>query len=191
MAIKNKDGSAYGFTKPAPQMEQQVFWDKKEKIVFHNKFGEKHHREDMKIVEPEPVHREIKVVDFKEVAKQHDDEIKIVQAIEESKPKPISESIVEVWCLPCLQYSENVDPLYDESYANVTYGEKFTFRAKLAELEDLYIKFVTEIDVKLTEESVIYPKIKNRRWWKIKGVKEVQGYNLYLGMISDYQPAFV
>lgn len=191
MAIKNKDGSTYSFSKPAPQMEQQTFWDKKEKITFHNKFGEKHHQEDIKIKEPELIHREIKVVDFKEVTKQHEDEIKIVKAIEESKPKPISEDILDVWCLPCLEYTENVDPLYNESYSNIKYGEKFTFQARLLELEDLYVKFITEIHVKLPEESVIYPKMKNRRWWRIRGVKEVKGYNIYLGMISDYQPAFV
>lgn len=193
MALKNSDGSKFVmFSEPAPQMEQQTFWDKTEKIIFHNKFGEKYHREDLKVKEPEPAPpREIKIVDFKEVAKQYDDEIKIVQAIEESKPKPISEDIVEVWCLPCLEYTENTDPLYNESYANIKYGDKFTFQARLLELEDLHVKFVTEIHVKLPEESVIYPKMKNRRWWRIRGVKEVKGYNIYLGMISDYQPAFV
>lgn len=191
MAIKNKDGSTYSFSKPAPQMEQQTFWDKAEKIVFHNKFGEKFHKEDIKPKEPEPVHKEIKIVDFKEVAKQHDDEIKIVQAIEESKPKPISEDIVDVWCLPCLEYTESVDPLYNESYSKINYGDKFTFQARLLELEDLHVKFVTEGHVKLPGESVIYPKMKNRRWWRIRGVKEIKGYNVYLGIISDYQPSFV
>jgi hypothetical protein len=192
MAIKNKDGSTYSLSKPAPVMEQQSFWDKTEKIIFHNKFGEKFFRANMKVPEPTPISpKEIKIIDFKDIAKQHNDEVKIVQAIEESKkPKPISEDIVEVWCLPCLEYTENIDPLYDESYANVKYGEKFTFRAKLLELEDLHIEFVTEVDVKLQPESVIFPKMKNRRWWKIKDSKEVQGYNVYLAMISDYQPNF-
>lgn len=191
MAIKNKDGSTYSFSKTPQVMEQQTFWDKTEKIVFHNKFGEKFHREDIQPIVPVPPVREVKVVDFKEVAKQVEDEIKIVQAIEESKHKPIHEDIVEVWCLPCLDYKENVDPLYGESYANAKYGEKFTFRARMLEIEDLHVQFVTEISVKLQLESVIYPKMKNRRWWRIKGVKEVKGYNIYLGMISDYQPAFV
>ena len=191
MAIKNKDGTTYSFTKPAPEMEQQVFWDKTEKIVFHNKFGEKHHGHDIQQIEPEPIPvKEIKVVDFKEVAKQYEDEIKIVKAIEESKPKPISEEIVEVLCLPCIKYTENVDKLYEESYANIEYGKTFTFRARLIELEDLHIKFFTEIDVQLPEESVIFPKMRNRRWWKIKGVKEVKGFNVYIGMISDYHPSF-
>lgn len=192
MAIKNKDGSTYSFSKPPQVMEQQTFWDKTEKIIFHNKFGEKVYREDLQVpILPEPPAREVKVVDFKEVAKQVEDEIKIVQAIEESKHKPVHEDIVEVWCLPCLDYKENVDPLYGESYANAKYGEKFTFRARMLEIEDLHVQFVTEIGVKLQLESVIYPKMKNRRWWRIKGVKEVKGYNIYLGMISDYQPAFV
>lgn len=192
MAIKNKDGSTYGFTKSVPQMEQQSFWDKTEKITFHNKFGEKYHGEDTEVQEPEPVSvREVKIVDFKEVTKQHEDEIKIVKAIEESKPKSISEDIINAWCLPCLEYTENVDPLYNESYSNIKYGEQFTFQTKLLELEDLHIKFVTEGHVKLPTESVIYPQMKNRRWWRVRGVKEVKGLNVYLGIISDHQPAFV
>jgi len=192
MAIKNKDGSTYSFSKPPQAMEQQTFWDKTEKIIFHNKFGEKVFREDIQPpLVAEPPQREVKIVDFKEVAKQVEDEIKIVQALEESKSKPLHEDIVEVWCLPCLEYAENVDELYGESYANVKYGEKFTFRARLLRIEDLHVEFVTETSVKLQPESVIYPKMKNRRWWKIKDMKEVKGYHVYLGMISDFQPAFV
>jgi hypothetical protein len=145
----------------------------------------------MKLQEPEPAPvREVKIVDFKEVTKQHEDEIKIVKAIEESKPKPISEDIVTAWCLPCLEYTENVDPLYNESYSKINYGDKFTFQTRLLELEDLHIKFVTEGHVKLPVESVIYPQMKNRRWWRIRGVKEVKGFNVYIGIISDYQPTF-
>jgi hypothetical protein len=190
MAIKNRDGSIYGFSKPAPEMEQQSFWDGTEKIVFHNKFGQKHFRQELKLPEPESPKREIKPVDFAKAEKQRENEIEIVKAIEESKFKPIYEDIVEVWCLPCLEYSENTDPLYDESYSKIKYGDKFKFKAKLIELEDLYIQFVVEKTVELQAESVVYPIMKNRRWWKIKNVKEVKGFYVYLGMISDYQPSF-
>lgn len=190
MTIKNKDGSTYAFTKPTPVMEQQSFWDEKERITLHNKFGERHFREEVKIEEIERIEREVKLPDFKEIEKQQEDKIKIVQAIEESKPHHISEGIVDIWCLPCLDYTENVDPLYNESYANVKYGETFIFRAKLMALEDLYIKFVTELDVMVLEHSVIYPKTKSKRWWRIKARKEVKGFNVYLGEISDYQPSF-
>lgn len=190
MAIKNKDGSTYGFSKPSPQMEQQTFWDEKERIVMHNKFGKRYFREEIKIEEVKHIEHVVKLPDFKEIEKQKEDRFKIVQAIEESKSKHISEDVVDIWCLPCLDYSENVDPLYDESYAKAKYGETFIFKAKIAFLEDLYIQFVTELDVVILNHSVVYPKIKSKRWWRIKGRKEAKGFNVYLGEISDYQPSF-
>lgn len=194
--LRNKDGSNFKmFTKSVPEMEQQSFWNKKERIIVHNKFGERYFREEVKqewIKEEEEQHieREAKLPDFKEIEKQREDTIKIVQAIEESKSKHINEDVVNVWCLPCLDYSENTDLLYDESYAKTKYGETFIFKARIAFLEDLYIQFVTELDVVLLNHSVIYPKIKSKRWWRIKDRKESKGFNVYLGEISDYQPSF-
>ena len=190
MAIKNRDGSTYGFSKPPPAMEEQAFWDKTEKIVFHNKFGEKYFRDEIKLPEPVLPQREVKAVDFEAAEKRREEEIKIVKAIEESKPKSVHEDIVNVWCLPCLEYTENVDPLYDESSATVKYGEKFQFQCRVLEIQDLSIQFVTEKNVEMGRESVIYPIMKNRRWWRIKDSKEVKGFKVWLAMISDYQPLF-
>lgn len=190
MAIKNRDGSTYSFSKPPPAMEEQAFWDKTEKIIFHNKFGEKHFRDDIKLPEPTPPQREVKAVDFEAAEKRWEEEIQIVKAIEESKPKLVHEDIINVWCLPCLEYTENVDPLYDESYAKVKYGEKFQFQCRVMEIQDLSIQFVTEKSVEMGKESVIYPIMKNRRWWRIKDSKEVKGFKVWLAMISDYQPLF-
>lgn len=179
MAIKNKDGSTYTFTKPPLEMEEQAFWDKKEKIIVHNKFGQRYLRgeiiKEMRLPEKEMI----------------SEKIQIIQAIEEAKPKPVSEGVVEIWCLPCLEYSEDKDPLYEEEYTTVKYGDTFIFRSRILTIEDLYIQFVTEKDIKIAGNSVIYPKMKNRRWWRIKGVKEIQGFNVYVAEISDYQPSFV
>ncbi len=193
MAIKNADGSTYSFSQPPTTMEEQSFWDKKERVVLHNKFGEKHFREELEEVEQQqPVVREVKVANLAEVQKQKEDQIKIVQALEDSKPaRPISADIVDVWCLPCLNYSENVDPLYDESYARITYGDKFVFQSKLLVLEDLYLQFATTLSTKIPAESVIFPQTKSRRWWRVKGMEEVKGFNVYVAVVSDYQPKFV
>ncbi|NIQ14598.1 MAG: hypothetical protein GTO02_09410, partial [Candidatus Dadabacteria bacterium] len=136
--------------------------------------------------------KEVQVPEFEEakVEETQQEEIQIVKAIEESKPKHVSEDIVEVWCLPCLEYTENTDPLYDESYAKIKYGETFKFRSRIRLIEDLYIQFITETNVELPAESVIYPIMKNRRWWRVKGVKEVKGFYIYMAIISDYQPTF-
>lgn len=45
MAIKNRDGTTYFFSKPNPLMNEQNLWN--EKIILNNKFGKK-------IVESEP-----------------------------------------------------------------------------------------------------------------------------------------
>lgn len=190
MAIKNKDGSNYGFSKPVPEMEQQTFWDNKEKVVMHNKFGEKTLRENFEVQGPPIIQKEIKIPDFTKIEKEETPEIKIVQAIEESKPKPLSSEVFEVWCLPCLNYTEEDDPLYGEKTARVNYGNKFVFRARILELEDLHIKFVTNPEDKIPVESVIYPKMRNRRWWRVKAEREIKGFNVYLGQISDYHPSF-
>lgn len=192
MAIKNADGSTYSFSQPPTTMEEQSFWDKKERVVLHNKFGEKHFREELEEEVEKPVVREVKITNLAEVQKQKEDQIKIVQALEDSKPaKPISADIVNVWCLPCLSYDENVDPLYDESYAKVTYGDKFVFQSKLLVLEDLYLQFATTLSTKIPAESVIFPQTKSRRWWRVKGMEEVKGFNVYVAVVSDYQPKFV
>jgi hypothetical protein len=188
MAIKNKDGSTYSFTKPAPQMIEQVFWNKQERVSLHNKFGQRFIKEN---VQEEPV--EAKIPEYEEMTPPVKEEIKIIKHMDNSdeKPKTLSADIVDVWCLPCLERVENVDPLYGESYEKVNYGEKFTFKARLFSLEDLQIEFITEGNVILPYESVVYPKVPNRRWWQIKGYKEVKGYRIYIGVISDYQPSFV
>jgi len=187
MAIKNKDGSTYSFTKPVPQMTQQSFWNKKEKIIFHNKYGQRYLREKTANdeIDLDKIKREIKIPEFVEK-----DEIKIIQAIEESKSKPLSEEVVEIWCLPCIEHIENIDPLYDENYDKINYGEAFVFKSRLLSLEDLSIQFVTEESINIPNESVIYPKTASRRWWRIKGMKIVEGFNIYVGAISDYQPSF-
>lgn len=180
MAIKNKDGSTYNFIKPAPQMMEQVFWNKKEHVTLHNKFGQRFVKEDK-----EPI-LDIKVPEITAV----EEEIKIIKHIDAPEDKPLTADIVDVWCLPCLERIENVDPLYGESYEKIKYGETFIFKARLISLEDLQIEFLTDGSVILPYESVIYPKTANRRWWQIKGYKEMEEFRMYLGIISDYQPSF-
>lgn len=183
MAIKNKDGSTYKVVKPAPKMAQQSFWNKQEKITIHNKYGQRYLRDN---AENDDIKREFEVPVFEE----KNEEIKIVQVIEEYKPKQLSEEVVEVWCLPCIDHVQNIDPLYDESYDKINYGETFIFKSRLLSLDDLSIQFIAETKVNIPYDSVIYPKTASRRWWRIKGIKEIENFKIYLGAISDYQPSF-
>ena len=183
MPIKNKDGSIFSFNKPNPVMLQQDFWSKTESVIIHNKFGQRH------IVESNEKFREVKLNEkakVREIEKQ--DDIKIIQSFVEEKPKHISESVIEVWCLPCLGYNENEDELYGESYSTLKYGDKFIFRARLLEVEDLHIQLVT--DQKINEYSVVYPKTNGKRWWKVQETKESKGFYFMNCIISDYQPSF-
>ena len=70
----------------------------------------------------------------------------------------------------------------------IKYGEKFKFDAVLLGISDFQISFWT--NVKLSNESVIYPKNSDKRWWKISGSEPKFNGNIYYGKISDLTPNF-
>jgi hypothetical protein len=179
MTIKTKDGSLYSLPKPNPIFLTQTIWPKDEPVYLHNKIGKRYFRngveETQQIVHSMPI---------------EENEIKIINKIEE--PPPIKkqypdEETIEVWCLPCIE-QETVDPLYASSYSKVTYGNKFTFTAQIIQLEDLYIRLMAPNEI--TAKSILYPKVKGKRWWKVSGAQETEDGYLISAIISDYQPSF-
>jgi hypothetical protein len=176
MAIKNKDGSIFKLAGPPPVMENQTFWN--EKVRIHNQFGQKYVQEAVK---PENN-------DLPEKIEEPSEEIKIVDSIKEETPKYVNESIINVWCLPCTGSREVVDNLYGSRYGRPEYGEKFVFKAKLLEVEDLFIQMLAK--EKIPEQSVIYPQLQMKRWWRVSAVIETNGFYVVTATISDYQPSF-
>jgi hypothetical protein len=172
MAIKNKDGSIYCYSKPNPVMNSQSLWPKSEEIKFHNKFGQRTYSQP----EPEKIKVEIKEAGI------------VIEKSKESTEKDVD--VFDVWCLPATVITK-VDPLYGSNYNRIKYGDKFTFEAKVYETTDLYLKLITKQEV--PENSVIFPLNTDRRWWRIKSNESYGDSNFWIvtSQISDYQPNFI
>jgi len=176
MAIKNRDGSIYCFSKPNPLMNSQSIWPKNENVILHNKIGQRFYGQG----------KEINVVEEKKVEKMK--EVVIVTKAETSE-KHVERDVIDVWCLPA-EIITKIDPLYGSNYNRIKYGEKFSFEAKIYETEDLYLQLITK--QKLPENSVIFPRNKDRRWWRVSGTEKYEGdFWIVTSQISDYQPNFV
>ncbi len=176
MAIKNKDGSLFKLKSPPPVMHEQTFWN--EKVKVHNKFGRRH----IQALEQEEEEQSFEMPEQQE-------EIKIVESIKGEKPKSLDESIIDVWCLPCVGVIQNTDELYGESYEKPEYGDKFIFKAKILQSEDLFIQIIAKEEIPL--QSVLYPRTNMKRWWEVKHVAPVKdGFHVISGVISPYQPSF-
>ncbi len=176
MPIKNKDGTPYSYNqRPNPIMTTQTIWPKDEPVYLHNKIGKRYFKNKLQeVIKP------TKVL-----------EVDIVKTIDETpmKKQYPNEEIYEIWCLPCISFKTVDDPLYGSSFGKVTYGEKFLFEGRIIELEDLYIQIMTE-NKEVTEKSILFPKIKGKRWWKVSHTTNTEDGQLIVAMISDYQPSF-
>lgn len=179
MVLKNKDGTDYKLSGPNPLMKSQILWNAKQELIKYNKFGQ------LKILtsnQQESIKTETAIEEFdvktfetemKEASKEETPEI-VERLPEVEVGKRSDEGVVEVWCLPKL---------------GEVYGEKFKFESVILENSDLY--FVLYTNVKLTPGSILYPRIFDKRWWRVKNIKE-EAENEYLvsAMISYYQPNF-
>jgi hypothetical protein len=178
MAIKNKDGSTYCFSKPNPLMNSQALWPKDEKVIFHNKFGKRYSDNKLAVEEAQ-----------EEVEEVVEEKVEIVEKIiEKGHSLGRDEYVFDVWCLPATVINK-VDPLYGSNYSRIKYGEKYKFEAKLYESNDLHLQLITKQEIPVN--SVIFPLNKDRRWWRVAVNKTYEaGFWLVTGQISDYQPNF-
>jgi len=176
MAIKNKDGSIYCYSKPNPVMNSQSLWSKDETVTIHNKFGKRYYESEP---EEEVIEEKEKVVE----------EVKIVETIvQESHTAGRDADVFDVWCLPATLIAK-VDPLYGSNYNRIKYGEKYSFEAKLYESSDLYFQLIAKQEI--PENSVIFPLNKDRRWWRVVNNEQYEdGFWIVTSQISDYQPNF-
>jgi hypothetical protein len=184
MAIKNKDGTVFKISGPNPLMDEQTLWDGftkhnfewSEEIDKENKnkvFEIKQNKEDVLFEEKKIVIEEPKIIEKK---------------VEVKEQKNISDhKTIQCFCLPA-KTIEKKDELYEETYQRVEYLDKFIFDAVVIEKADIYIKFWTM--EKITKNSIVYPKNKDKRWWKVSDQKEAPMGFIYIAMISDYTPSF-
>lgn len=178
MALRNKNGSEFTLPKPNPVMVSQELWDETS-YVLHNKFG--------KLVEDSNVEKPIRVAVREPILPQKSNEPTIVEAIKVPTATEI-ENKIQVWCLPGF-IAEVIDPLYGEKYNKVSYGKKFVFEAILADHNDLYIKMWANTK-SVTVGSILYPRISEKRWWRVKSILKEKEMFLITADAADYYPDF-
>jgi hypothetical protein len=176
MSIKNIDGTIFELRKPNPMMNNQELWSKTEKYVIHNRIGQ---RIILETQEEEKKEKEEKI-DLSQPI--------IVEGLSAKKVEQIEIKKISIWCLPA-NIQETIDPLYQEKYRKIVYGNKFIFEGIIEEQQDLFIKIWTDLKI-VTLGSIIYPKTYDKRWWRIESIEAKDGMFLLTGLITDYHPDF-
>lgn len=191
MTLRNKDGSIYKLKGPNPIMKDQDVW---EEFITHNM----HWKEEVIKDENKTTIEEVLPPkdDFLEQLKQTK-EIKPALAITpETKPQEIKQEIKPavkkldktfIHCLP-VSFKEVKDDLYGEIYKKMQYENPTSFEGVILQQEDLSLKLWT--DYELLIGSIIYPKTKSKRWWKVQS-KEIKSEGaIFIAAPSDFQPSF-
>lgn len=198
MVIKNSDGSIYKLNGPNPVMKEQKTWNG---FILHNMdwnpyiFGN-----EEKPVQSTPV-QEYKDTFLEELEKTQPENPKqenvTTEAPKNEKPQTVKDNLNKpklnipttlCYCLPAKEESKT-DFLYDEVYKSVSYDQPFVLEIVITEETDVTFECWTTID-KVDLGSILYPKNKMKRWWKVSKKEPKTGGFLLKGVISQYQPSF-
>lgn len=201
MPIKNLDGSVYKLQGVNPITKNQNQW---KNFVLHNckwvdrpkdtppaaAGGVSYHNLTCTKVKTEAA-SEVDILKIKKAMNIQDQPTKV-----QEQPKTVSignnfgKSIIIMHCLPAVFH---VDTLYGEK--RLKYAEKFTFESIIVEVQELNMRFWTNIDIEA--KSVVFPwkfktgeLVKEHSWWKILSRIEKSGGFIYKTIISDIQPDF-
>lgn len=117
--------------------------------------------------------------------------------VEEEEPQEINTSSkvaqifrergMEFYCAPVHQVTMS-DDLYGTEYKMNRYGEKFIFDAVVIDENDLEIVYWCV--KKMTVGSVIMPKKRESRWWRVEEVEPKSGGFITKALPSDVNPDF-
>lgn len=186
MSIKKKDGSFYKISGPNPLMNNQDLWKDYKKYNFDWLPEVVKDGTFFNIIKDQEI---IKEPEEKKEKEQEQKTIKLEQLTEKIiKNENIKKyNPILCFCLPA-KNTEKKDDLYDESFKRTEYLEKFIIEIIILDKDDLYIKIWCKD--KLTEKSILYPRNKDKRWWKITEVSSAPSGYYYLGSTSDYTPSF-
>lgn len=202
MSIRKKDGTIYKLTSPNPVMESQFPWDRSKIVLLNMRCDSEEAIEDKNSLISQ---LKEKTFDIGDVLPQRDQNISAKQFVEEIKssqreitPEPIPEpppeptpkstklelipdkirrAIIKFHCVPA-RTEDN----------SVVYAAKFIFEGIMLSRDDLFVRFWA--NTKLNENSIVYPQIVEKRWWKIKGIENSKTGYLYYAVISDLNPDF-
>lgn len=193
MVIKNKDGTIYKISEPNPLMNQQDFWGDYKKHNFDwlpdivkdgsFKIFQDDNSKEIKI----EIKKEQEQIPKKpEEFQKETDNVKIIEKkVNISNNKNIK--MTACYCLPAKD-TQRKDSLYDEIYYKTEYLDKTMIEIVILEKDDLFIKIWC--NEKLTEKSILYPRNKDKRWWKISESSNAPIGYYYMAGVSDYTPSF-
>lgn len=189
MAIKNKDGTVYRIEGPNPFMNNQELWkdcvkhnlEWKDEIVFDFL------KQKLNLPVQESAESFLEEIEEKPQEKPKQEPVPIAPRPVPRKEKREFDTI-ESFCLP-VDIIENKDDLYGEIKQKVIYGEVFTIEIVVLEQADLTFRFWTTH--KINKGSIIYPKNKDKRWWKVAEITDAPKGFMYLGLPSSFTPSFV
>lgn len=208
MAIKNKDGSIYRLNGPNPLMREQDLWegfsihnmDFKEDIITNsikesNKNKTKINLGKTVVEKSSEQKREVVSVQSQPVVDQTEKQQApaTTNSDDIEKPKNINAKLLDYkrTVMHCLQADaqEKFDDLYGERSIKIKYIGKFNFESILILEDDMQMVFWTHLE-KVTKHSVVYPMNREKRWWKVTGVKPAPEGWFINCMPSQYHPDF-
>ena len=94
---------------------------------------------------------------------------------------------VFIHCLPATT-TMKTDSLYGEVYKSVRYGEQYSFEGVVITETDIGMEFWTDVEVSL--DSIVYPKVNSKRWWRVRNKEPKAMGVLYQCIPSEKQPSF-
>lgn len=216
MVIKNKDGTVYKLKHPNPIMLEQDLWSgfeihnmnfTEDTVVNTNKDVKKVKKKielGKEIIDSTANNEKREVVSIHSAPVQENPMPAISQLPEKTTPESVEDATIERppsinekllnykrTIANCLQadFKEHIDDLYGERSTKINYKNKFTFEAIFIDEDDLNLVFWTHLN-KVTKHSIIYPRNKEKRWWKVTNVKNApEGYFISC-MPSQYHPNF-
>lgn len=211
MAIKNKNGTEYKLRGPNPIMMQQDVW---EDFQLHNMQFQEEIQENkankgksnqkitlgqtitlsndtkqnqvVKLSTPEPTPQPT-------TAYVSPSPTPFLEQENVLRPIKINEKLANypkdvLHCLPA-KSKIITDTLYEEKTIKISYEQNFLFEAIIMEETDFELNFWTHLQ-NVTKYSIIYPKNKNKRWWKVEIIKNAPEGFFVNCRPSDIHPSF-
>lgn len=219
MAIKDKDGKVYQLRGPNPVMKTQDIWNPSN-LVFHNmRFREVVHQDeritpqtiieeyttraplqeyiDRIQVDPVPTEEPVTNVAVLSPPKVEDPPPPSPPPVERPVEKKIpvdrriarllEERKVVFHCLPVIT-KKHTDELYGNVHTKRVYGEKFVFPGIVVQESDMMFQFWTDREV--PEQSIVFPQMETKRWWKVVSHEPKSGGYLVSATVSEINPDF-
>ncbi len=199
MTLKNRDGTPFRLKGTIPFMREQQMWDS---FLLHN-FTFK----GVTVADGDSVQitEQLKlgfVEELADLVRPEDNaethvEVPPIENVQVKETPPTVASILKnspnkvlIYCLPGVIDKSTNDILYGEIRPSpIKHGEPFVFEGIVVYGDDITLSIWSPTD-QVTVGSVLFPKNKDKRWWRVVSRESnMQGWMLNT-TISDFQPKF-